>query len=435
MAALFSGVAAMTAMLMLVAGGVPVGIALMAVAAVGMWFYAGTPFLLTNFETLPYAISSDFSFLVIPMFVLMGALTAASGLTSELYVAAYRWTSGLRGSLYYATTLASAAFAAINGATVVSSLIFTRIALPEMIKFGYHPGLSAGAICAAGTFAAMIPPSVVMVLFAILTGESVGKLLVAGILPGILTVVCYIIGIRILLYFRPDYAPSRVERFTFSERLASTRGLWAVIFLFFLVFGGIYSGLMFPSVAGAVGAIGALVIGVGRRSLKGQDIWSALKDSAATTAVLFLIIIGGLLFSRLLLVSGFITNLTDSISAIGLTPFMFMLLVLLLFLILGCFVDTISMLVMAVPFLAPVAKALGIDIIWFGIIIVKLVEIAAISPPVGLNLFAVLSAAEGKIDSRQLYLGVIPFLAIESVTLVLLLAFPEITLWLPRAMG
>jgi C4-dicarboxylate transporter DctM subunit len=432
---LFSGIAAMLAMLLLVAGGVPVGIALMAVAAVGMWIYAGMPFLLTNFETLPYAVSSDFSFLVIPMFVLMGALTAASGLTTELYVAAYRWTSGLRGSLYYATTLASAAFAAINGATVVSSLIFTRIALPEMIKFGYHPGLSAGAICAAGTFAAMIPPSVVMVLFAILTGESVGKLLIAGILPGILTVVCYVIGIRILLYFRPDYAPARVEHFTWSERMASTRGLWAVIFLFFLVFGGIYSGLMFPSVAGAVGAIGALAIGVARRSLGGQEIWQALKESASTTAVLFLIIIGGLLFSRLLLVSGFITDLTDSIAAIGLTPFMFMLLVLILFLILGCFVDTISMLVMAVPFLAPVAKTLGIDIIWFGIIIVKLVEIAAISPPVGLNLFAVLSAAEGKIDSRQLYMGVIPFLAIESVTLALLLAFPEITLWLPRAMG
>lgn len=433
--AILGGVTAMVAMLALVAAGVPVGIALMAVAAVGMWTYAGMPFLLTNFETLPYAVSSDFSFLVIPMFVLMGALTAASGLTSELYVAAYRWTSGLRGSLYYATTLASAAFAAINGATVVSSLIFTRIALPEMIKFGYHPGLSAGAICAAGTFAAMIPPSVVMVLFAILTGESVGKLLIAGILPGILTVVCYVIGIRILLYLRPAYAPARVERFTLAERFASTRGLWAVIFLFFLVFGGIYSGIMFPSVAGAVGAVGALVIGVVRRSLGGREIWGALKDSATTTAVLFLIIIGGLLFSRLLLVSGFVTSLTDSISAVGLTPFMFMFLVLLLFIILGCFVDTISMLVMAVPFLAPVAKTLGIDMIWFGIIIVKLVEIAAITPPVGLNLFAVISAAEGRISSRELYLGVIPFLAIESVTLALLLAFPEITLWLPRAMG
>ena len=435
MAEFLSGVGGMALMLILIAIGVPVAVALMAVAALGMWAYAGLPFLLTNFETLPYAISTEFALFVIPMFVLMGALTAASGLTAELYVAAHRWTSGLRGSLYYATTLASAAFAAINGATVVSSLVFTRIALPEMIKFKYHPGLSAGAICAAGTFAAMIPPSIVMVLFAILTGESVGKLLIAGIMPGLLTVACYVVGIRLLIHFRPHLAPDRTEHFSLREKLSSTRSLWAVIVLFLVVFGGIYSGLMFPSVAGAVGAVGALLIGIVRRQLRGPQIWTALKEAAATSAVLFLIIIGGLLFSRLLLVTGFITGLTDTISSFGLTPWAFILLVVALYLVLGCFVDTISMLVMTVPFLAPVAHHLGIDIIWFGIIIVKLVEIAAISPPVGLNLFAVLAAAEGRISSQELYLGVIPFLVIESVTMILLLAFPQITLWLPRAMG
>jgi C4-dicarboxylate transporter DctM subunit len=432
---LLTGTITLLAMLALIAAGLPVAIALLSVSAVGMWALIGWPFLLTNFETLPFAISSEFALLVIPMFVLMGALTAEAGITTELYVAAYRWTSGVRGSLYYATTLASAAFAAINGATVVSSLVFTRIALPEMIRYGYHPGLSAGAICAAGTFAAMIPPSVPMVLFAILAGESVGKLLIAGIVPGIVTVVFYIIGIGLLLRFCPSYAPSAVEHFTLRQKLVSTRGLWPVIALFLLVFGGIYFGIMFPSVAGAVGAVGALLIGLGRRSLSSSRMWSALRDSATTSAVLFLIIIGGLLLSRLLLITGFIPSLTDAIKAIGLTPFSFMALVVVLYLVLGCFIDTISMLVMTIPFLAPVATSLGVDMIWFGVIIVKLVEIAAISPPVGLNLFAVLSAADGTINSRELYYGVIPFLAIECVTLAVLLSFPEITLWLTRHMS
>jgi tripartite ATP-independent transporter DctM subunit len=429
-----AGLAAILGMLILVAAGVPVAIALMTVSVFGMWGYAGISFLFVNFETLPYAISSEFAFLVIPMFVFMGALTASSGVTAELYNAGYRWTSGFRGSLYYATTLASGAFAAINGSTVVSSLIFTRIALPEMLRFGYHPGLSAGAICAAGTFAAMIPPSVVMVLYAILTETSVGKLLIAGVLPGLLTVFCYIVGIGILLHVRPDYAPKLTQRFSLREKLASTGGLWPVIILFGIVFGGIYSGLMFPSAAGAVGAVGALAIGIVRQRLNFRQMWEALSEAASTTAVLFLIIIGGLLFSRLLLASGFITDLTDLITSMGLTKYTFMALVLILYLIMGCLVDTISMLVMTVPFLAPVADKLGIDPIWFGIIIVKLAEIGAITPPVGMNLFAVLAASEGRVSSRQLFVGVVPFLMIEAVTLGLLLTFPEIVLWLPGAM-
>jgi TRAP-type C4-dicarboxylate transport system permease large subunit len=214
----------------------------------------------------------------------------------------------------------------------------------------------------------------------------------------------------------------------------SLKPLWAVIALFLLVMGGIYAGLMFPSAAGAVGAIGALLIGVARRKLGTGEIADALRQTAISTAVLFLIIVAGLLFSRSLLVTGFITGLTAQIRELSIQPWVFIGLVIVLYLILGMFVDTISMMVMTIPFLFPIAKEIGIDPIWFGIIVVKLVEIGAITPPVGLNLYAVLTAAEGRVTSRVLFRGVVPFIGFEAIALGLIWGFPEISLWLPRTM-
>lgn len=429
-----SGLVLIGAMLLLVALGVPVAIAMGGAAAAGMWIFGGASLMFTNLETLPYNIASQYAFVTVPMFILMGALAASAGMTKELYDAAYRWTSGLKGSLYYATTLASAGFAAINGATIVSALVFTRIALPEMLRLGYDKRLSAGCICAAGTFAALIPPSVPIIIYALLVGESVGQILMAGIVPGIVTVILYMIGLAILVRFRPDLAPNRFERFSIREKLESIKGLWAVVLLFLVVMGGIYTGLMFPSAAGAVGAIGALLIGVTRRKLGFANISQALRQTAVSTAVLFLIIIAGLLFARSLLVTGFITGLTEQVRGVSVQPWIFITLVIAIYIILGMFVDTISILVMTVPFLFPIAKQIGIDPIWFGIIIVKLVEIAAITPPVGLNLFAVLTASEGRVTSRDLYRGVMPFILLEAVALGLIWGFPELSLWLPRTM-
>jgi len=435
MGAIAAGTVSIGVLVVLVAAGVPVGIAMAAVAGVGMLVFGGVQFVETTFQTLPFALGTDYGFLVVPMFILMGALTSAAGMTSELYTAAYRWMAGVRGSLYYATTLASAGFGAINGSTVVSAALFTRIALPEMLRFKYDKGLSAGCICAAGTFAALIPPSVSMVLYAILTGESVGALLMAGVLPGLLSAAVYIVGLRFVIAVRPTVAPPATERFTLAEKLDSLRGLWAVLLLVVVVMGGIYTGLLFPSAAGTAGAVGALLIGLARRRIGWSGLWSAIRSSASTTAVLFLIIIAGLLFSRLLLVNGFIGEITETTKAIGLTPFRFMLIVVVLYLVLGMFVDTISMMVMTIPFLYPIAKSLGVDTIWFGVILIKLVEIAAISPPVGLNLYATISASEGRVSSRDVFGGVMPFLLFEAVTLSLLLALPEISLWLPRSMS
>lgn len=422
-------------LLMLLALGVPVGFSLAGVAAIGLYLSVGASFMLTTFKTTPYTLASDYTFVVVPMFVLMGAIAGRAGIIGDLYAAAQAILSRVRGSLFMATIVAQAGFAAASGSTVVASGVFTRMALPEMLRFKYDPGVSAGCIAAAGTLAGLIPPSIAMVLFALLTGQPVGALLIAGILPGILTAAAYMAGIRAFLQFRPEWAPPMTQQVTWPMRFRALSKVWSVLLLMLLVMGGIYSGLFPPSAAGAVGAAGALVIALSMRRIGPHEIWEALLESARITAMIFLIVIAGLIFSRFLLVSGFIGDLRDIVLATELGVASFLTMTIVLFLLLGMFLDSVSLLVIAVPFLFPISQTLGINPIWFAVLIVKLIEIAAISPPVGLNLYAVLASADGRVTTGQLFKGVLPFLAIEVVILALLLAFPRIATILPETMG
>lgn len=435
MSGLSQGGIAFAVLLIFLALGVPVGLALASVAAVGLYLSIGATFMLTTFETTPYTLASNYTFVVVPMFVLMGAIAGRAGIIGDLYAAAQAMLSRVRGGLFMATIIAQAGFAAASGSTVVASGVFTRMALPEMLKFRYDPGVSAGCIAAAGTLAGLIPPSIAMVLYALLTGEPVGALLVAGILPGLLTAVGYIAGIRVFLQFYPDWAPPMKDRVSWPNKFRALGKVWSVLLLMLLVMGGIYSGLFPPSAAGAVGAAGALVIALSMRRIGWRGLWEALLESARITAMIFLIVIAGLIFSRFLLISGFIGDLRGFILASELSIAGFLAMTVVLFLLLGMFLDSVSLLVIAVPFLYPISQALGIDAIWFAVIIVKLIEIAAISPPVGLNLYAVLAAADGRVRSGQLFKGVLPFLAIEVIILAVLLAFPMIATSLPKTMG
>ena len=435
MSGLSQGGIAFAVLLIFLALGVPVGLALASVAAVGLYLSVGATFMLTTFETTPYTLASNYTFVVVPMFVLMGAIAGRAGIIGDLYAAAQAMLSRVRGGLFMATILAQAGFAAASGSTVVASGVFTRMALPEMLKFRYDPGVSAGCIAAAGTLAGLIPPSIAMVLYALLTGEPVGALLIAGILPGLLTAVGYMAGIRVFLQFYPDWAPPMKERVSWPNKFRALGKVWSVLLLMLLVMGGIYSGLFPPSAAGAVGAAGALVIALSMRRIGRRGLWEALLESARITAMIFLIVIAGLIFSRFLLISGFIGDLRGFILASELSIAGFLAMTVVLFLLLGMFLDSVSLLVIAVPFLYPISQALGIDAIWFAVIIVKLIEIAAISPPVGLNLYAVLAAADGRVRSGQLFKGVLPFLAIEVIILAVLLAFPMIATILPKTMG
>lgn len=429
-----TGLWGFAAMIALLAMGVPVAYAIGAVAIVGMYVAIGPVFLLSTLQSLPYAFASDYNFAVVPMFVLMGALASRAGIITDLYAAAFRLTSHIRGSLMMATVMAQAMFAAISGSTTVAASIFTRMTLPEMTRYGYNRGVSAGCVAAAGTLAGLIPPSIAMVLYAVLTGEPVGKLLIAGVFPGLLTAAGYLVGIRLMLTFRPEWAPLIAERFTLKDKLKAVSNTWAVFLLIGLVLGGIYAGIFPPSAAGAVGAAGVLLIALSSRRLPRGALWDSLIESARISAVLFLIVMAGLLFSRFLLISGFIGELKTFVMSVELTAATFIAMVLVLFLVLGCFVDSVSLMVITLPFLYPISKALGIDGIWFGVLIIKLIEIAAITPPVGLNLFAVMSAAKGELTSRELFKGIVPFLVMEAVILALLIAFPAIATQLPAWM-
>jgi tripartite ATP-independent transporter DctM subunit len=429
-----AGLWGFAAMIGLLALGIPVAYAIGTVAILGILYAVGPVFLLSTIQSLPYAFASDYNFVVVPLFVLMGALASRAGIISDLYQAAFQLTSRVRGSLMMATVMAQAMFAAISGSTTVAANIFTRMALPEMTRYGYNKGVSAGCVAAAGTLAGLIPPSIAMVLYAILTGEPVGKLLIAGILPGVLTAVGYIVGIKVMLMVRPEWAPLITERFTLKQEFKALTNTWTVVLLIGLVLGGIYAGAFPPSAAGAVGAAGVLVIALSTRRLPKGALWESLIESARVSAVLFLIVMAGLMFSRFLLISGFIGDLKTFVTAVELTAPMFIATVIVLFLILGCFVDSVSLMVITLPFLYPISKALGIDGIWFGVLVIKLIEIAAITPPVGLNLFAVLSAAKGQLQSRELFMGVIPFLIMEAFILALMIAFPSIATLLPTLM-
>lgn len=420
--------------LVLMGIGIPVAVSMIVVAGAAMWYFVDINFMLTNFRTLPYTLTSNYTYVVVPMFVLMGELASKSGIISDLYMAAHRFTSRIRGGLFMSTILASAGFGAASGSTVVSASVFTKIALPEMKRFKYNLGVSAGCIAASGTLAALIPPSIAMVILAVLTDQSIGALLMAGVVPGLLTAAFYMGGAYLFVRLRPSWAPMTGESYTWREKLQGLRGVWAIMLLATVVIGGLYFGVFAPSAAGAAGAAGAALIAFLSRRLTLREFWASMLEAARITTVLFLIFIGGMLLSRALLVMGFIDDLNDLIAGYGISAAMFIALVIIIYFVLGMFVDSISIMVITLPFMFPISQALEINAIWFSVLLIKLVEIAAITPPVGLNLYAVQTAAAGEVNSRQIFLGVLPFVATEIVLLAVLIMVPEFATWLPDQM-
>jgi C4-dicarboxylate transporter DctM subunit len=416
------------------AAGIPVGAAMGVIGIGGMLIGAGEAMTFGQLRTLPFAVVNNYAFAVLPMFVLMGVLAEASGLTSQVFYAADLWLRRFRGGLYQAVIVGSAIFAAISGSTIVNAVVFTRIAFPEMMKYGYSKSLSIGSIAGAGSFAAMIPPSITMVIYAIMTEQSVGQLLIAGVIPGILTAIVYLIGVNIMVRMRPSLAPPIRVKVDPLERWRALKGISPIALLMALVLGGIYTGLFPPSAAGAAGAFGAFCIALHRKRTLKSWLGPSLQDAASISCIIFVILIGGLLLSRMLVLVGVIDDMVVHITSIASTPLRFMILASVLYIVLGCFLDTTSMMVVTLPFLFPVVVALNIDPIWFGIVLVKLIEISVVTPPVGINLFAVLSAVNGQADFRDVAIGVLPFIVLELIVLALLIAFPEIATWLPQKM-
>jgi tripartite ATP-independent transporter DctM subunit len=333
-----------------------------------------------------------------------------------------------------ATTLASAAFGAASGSTVVNAAVFTKMAMPEMTAFGYDKRLSAGCIAAAGTLASLIPPSILMVIYGLITEQSIGKLLIAGLVPGLLSAGMYLLAIWAWVKVNPGIAPTIEIRLSLAEKVRALRGVWGIGILFVLVIGGIYTGYFVPTYAGAVGAFGAFLIVAAKRRLSRATLLDTFKDAGITTSTIFIIVIGGILLARFLTYTGLVTNISDWLLGLGLPPLLYLFSFAVLFLILGCFIEPIAIMVMTLPVMFPIMVDVGYDPIWLGVISIKLAEMSLLTPPVGLNVYVVRSASPVPLTLEQVFAGVMPFLLGDVVMLALLIAFPSVVTFLPDLM-
>lgn len=415
--------------------GVHIGVALGLAGFVGIYLAIGADAAFAQLASVPFTTTNSFTLAVIPLFILMGSLATQASLTTELYRAAHSWLGRLPGGLAMATTAASAAFGAVSGSTVVNAAVFSRMAMPEMKKFGYDLRLSAGCIAASGTLASLIPPSMLMVIYGILTEQPIGTLLIAGLVPGLLSGGMFMLCIYLWVKKNPGAAPTADINVSWSERFRALAGVWGITLLFAVVLGGIYTGYFVPTYAGAVGAFGALLIVVGKRRLTRANTAEILKDAGKTTSVIFIIVIGGVFFSRFLTYTGLLGDITDTLLALDLNRYAYLVAFILIYLVLGMFIEPIAIMVMTLPVMFPVLTGAGFDPIWLGVISIKLAEMSLMTPPVGLNVYVVRSASPVPLKLEDVFAGVLPFLFADVVTLTLLIAFPAIVLVLPSMMA
>jgi C4-dicarboxylate transporter DctM subunit len=415
---------------------VPVGMAMGLVGVSGFgYLVGGAPALKLVGQTSMRTVT-DYTFGVIPMFLLMGAFVSNSGMSGELFRAANAYVGHRRGGLGIATIAACGGFAAICGSSVATAATFSTVAYPEMRRFGYPQSFATGVIAAGGTLGAMLPPSTVLAVYGIITEQDIGKLFFAGIIPGILAATMYMITIAVIGRVRPGFLPAG-PRSTGRERIDALRDIWAPLLLFAFVIGGLY-GLPFipkftPTEAGGVGAAGAFIIGVLRRRLDRASIRRSLLQATRTAAAVFTVLIGALLFGYFLTVTQTPQKVTEFLTGLGLGRYGVLALIMLMYLVLGCLMDALAMIILTIPIIFPVITALGFDPIWFGVIIVMTVELGLIHPPVGMNVFVIKSVVQD-VKFSTIFYGVLPFIATDLIRLVILIAFPILATFLPSRM-
>src|SRR3979490_2831436 len=415
---------------------VPVGMAMGLVGVSGFsYLVGGTPALKLVGQTSMRTVT-DYTFGVIPMFLLMGTFVSNSGMSRELFRAANGFVGHLRGGLGIATVAACGGFAAICGSSVATAATFSAVAYPEKRRFGYPQSFATGVIAAGGTLGAMLPPSTVLAVYGIIPERDIGKLFIAGIIPGLLAMTMYMLTITLIGYFRPGFLPTGPQT-TWRERFAGLQNIWAPVLLFVFVIGGLY-GLPFlprftPTEAGGVGATGAVLIGIVTGRLDREKILASLLQATRTAAAVFTVLIGALIFGYFLTVTQTPQKVTEFLTGLGLGAYGVLALIMVMYLVLGCLMDAMAMIILTVPIIFPVVTQLGFDPIWFGVIIVMTVELGLIHPPVGMNVFVIKSVVQD-VTFSAIFKGVLPFIATDILRLIILIAFPIIALWLPNQM-
>ncbi|WP_319529625.1 TRAP transporter large permease [uncultured Cohaesibacter sp.] len=412
---------------------IPVGMSLLLVGFGGIWVIDDSRSAIATLSSETYSSVSSYSMSVIPLFVLMGNIAGAAGYSQRLYDAAHNWIGHLRGGLSSATIVGCAAFAAVSGSSVATAVTIGKVALPEMKRFGYADGLATGSVAAGGTLGILIPPSTGFVLYAILTEESIGKLFIAGIIPGLLLTLLFIAVIFITTSLKPSEGPAG-PRTNWKQKAGASFNAMPLVSVILVSIGGIYLGVFTPVEAAGVGSFMVAVMALVSRSITWKDFGPILGETVSMTAMLYLIVIGAHVFGPFLALTHIPETLGTALEGTGLGPYSTLFLILIGYIILGMFFDGLAMLVVTLPIVFPIITTLGFDPIWFGVIAVIVIEMGLITPPVGLNVFVVKAVAE-KVPMATIFRGVFPFWIAMAVCLLLLVAIPQLALFLPAQMA
>jgi tripartite ATP-independent transporter DctM subunit len=418
---------------LLLAAGMPIGFAMGLSAFLGTLTLIGGDAALALLGQTAYETGLTYDLSVVPMFVLMGYIAGAAGLSESLYRACNAWLGHRRGGLALATIGGCGAFAAICGSSLATAATMSQIALPEMRRYNYDDRLATGAVAAGGTIGILIPPSVLMVIYGLLTETSISRLFLAGIVPGILTVVGFMIAISVMTRINPSLGP-RAERSSFAQRLTAMRSVWGTALLFIVVIGGLYVGVFSPTEAASIGAVGALLLSIVNRRFSWQMLMNVLMESVKTTAMIFTILIGAILFNNFLILASIPTLISNWITDLPLGKASILLVILGMYFVLGCLLDSLAMVLLTIPIVFPIIKELGFDPIWFGILVVMVVELGLITPPIGMNVFVIKGIAKD-VPLESIFRGVMPFIVAQIVLIAILVAFPQIALWVPSTMS
>ena len=430
----FIGLFGLLAMLVLLVLRVHIGISLIATSFAGIYILIGPRPAFGMLSTLPYDFAASWTLSSVPMFLLMGYVCFYAGLTRGLFEVARNWLAWLPGGLAVATIWGSAGFAAVTGSSIACAAAMGRIAVPEMKRAGYDMRLATGSVAAAGTLGALIPPSILLIMFGVFAEVPIARLFIGGIGAGLTTAILYMSVVIGLAVFRPHLAPRLKELPPRSERLETLRETWPVMILLVVVIGGMFGGFFTATEAGAVGALASILIAFGRKSLTLDGLWQALKETLLTTSSLFLIAIGAILLTRFLTLSGTGNLIAEAVIAMKADTLVLLLGICAIYLVLGMFLDPLGAMLLTVPVLLPVLDDAGINPIWFGVFLVKFLEIGMITPPIGMNVFVIKGVVGSEASLTTIFRGILLFLAADAIAVALFIGFPQIILFLPGLM-
>ncbi|RJR21321.1 MAG: TRAP transporter large permease [Desulfobacteraceae bacterium] len=430
----YIGIIGSAVLLFLLFMGMPIAFVMMLVGFLGVTYITSVDAALPLLADNLYGAVAHYPYTIIPLFVIMGAFASSAGITGELYNTFEKWFRRLPGGLGIATIAACAGFAAVSGSSVAAAAAMGTVALPEMRRFKYSQKLATGVVAAGGTLSFLIPPSLGFVIFGMLTEQSIGKLLIAGALPGLLLSAMYALVVFLEVKINPDLAPMIHERVTWKERIVSLKGVWETLLVFIVVMGGIYGGFINPTEAGAIGASCLFLIVILKRKLTVKGFVHGLLDTIRISVMVIFLVSGATIFSYFLALSTIPTTVSAWIAGLGVSKYLVLTIIIGIYLFLGCFLDAVSMMVLTLPVVFPIVISLGFDPIWFGVVAVLMMEAGLITPPVGLNVYTLAGIARD-VPMSDIFRGVTPFLLGIFVLVVFLTIFPQVVTFLPNMMG